>query len=76
MARHNKCCLGCDEREIGCHSWCERYERECKKNEARKARQRQEHEVDHYIHNVTADKLDHAAKHKRDRSGIHKPSGK
>lgn len=47
-----KCCKGCDDRRVGCHSSCSRYIQE--KTEALEARMKQKREckVDYDIHSL------------------------
>jgi len=76
MSKDSKCCLGCDEREIGCHSWCERYKRRKAREDIKNARRRAEREADVYVGAITAKNFDYAAKRKRDSAGRAKPSGR
>ena len=76
MAKPDKCCLGCEDRAVGCHSDCERYKRYCAKNEVRKARKREDIEVRSYLHEHVAKNMDFSAKAKRDAAGRSKPSGR
>lgn len=76
MSKEFKCCLGCTEREVGCHSWCERYERMKARNEAVKAKQREDAEARAYSSNTYRDRMDDCAKRKRKNRGLIKPSGR
>lgn len=76
MSKETKCCLGCTDREIGCHEWCERHKRRKAIDEARKARQRESYDIDAYTNNRVATNLDFAAKARRDAAGRSKLSGK
>ena len=70
-----KDCYGCEDRELGCHAWCDRYKRMQARNEAKKARQREDREIGAYVHNRMVNNLDFAAKARRDAAGRSKPSG-
>ena len=76
MSKPDKPCLGCTERELGCHDWCDRYKRAKAKDEVRKARQREDIEVRSYFHENVVKNMDFAAKAKRDAAGRSKLSGK
>ena len=76
MAKQDKPCLGCTEREPACHDWCDRYKRAKAKDEARKARQREDIEVRAYMHENVAKNMGFSAKARRDAAGRAAPSGR
>lgn len=76
MAKDSKSCYGCEEREMGCHSWCERYKRRCEKNEAIKAKRRAESDYRSYASGVVVNRKDARAKLRKSRSGINSPTGR
>lgn len=76
MSKSDKCCYGCDEREMGCHSWCERYKRYLEKNEVIKARKRADADYHGYANGVVADRKDARAKLRKNRAGMSSPTGR
>ena len=74
MSNIFKACRGCTERELGCHSWCERHAKELAKNEARKARQYLENEANGYVVLAKLENNDKAAKANRKNAGRTRPA--
>lgn len=50
-------CKDCPDREVGCHSRCEKYLREKKENEIRKARKNGSRDYTNYVHDRTYDNV-------------------
>lgn len=61
-----ECCSpGCEDREPGCHSYCERYKKERAKLDERNARERKYHTADDYMYDAIRKSLDNRARRRR-----------
>lgn len=49
-------CYGCDEREVGCHSECEKYKEYIAENEKRKEEHRKNYAVNDVLYAYKKDK--------------------